>query len=639
MLSLGRLSALSAAPLRSLTALLLPPSRISCSAPRRALVIVAMGGKKKGGGKRKAAAAEADAAADAGPAAAPTFTTPVTVLTTEPERYEEQLAAKLAALRALFAGTPLPDIDIHRSAPEHYRCAAAAFAGCRRAAPAAAIAPAAPLILIAAPCSGRAPRCSRLRRRRLCFAHPLPRCALPRPPTLCPLSRSCRSEFTVWHEGDDFWYVMFQRAPGATRTERVRVDTFPVATKNLNALMVAVRAYALKVPALKERLFQANFHTTLSGEAMVTLVYHKVLDDGWTAAARGLRAHLASEVFGGAYTPHVIGRSRKQKIELDAGHVTETLDVNGRPYTYRQVEGSFSQPNGGVAAQMLAWAQRVTRDGGGGAAAATAAGAGSDAAAAAAGPGDLLELYCGNGNFTMPLAANFKQARALRCLAFKPPPASRSLPPRQHPRRCVGRALTRLALLLLSFRPTLRFSPLRRQVVATELSKPSVEAARHNAAANGVSNVYIARMPAEEYAEAWRTRATKRRLEGGPSWEALNFHTVLVDPPRAGCDAFTVGLLRQFQAVVYISCNPETLHANLLDLADTHTVRRFAVFDQFPYTNHLECGVYLTRRPDAPPVVLGSSAAAAADAPAPAEAAAPAAPEAAPAAAAPDGGV
>lgn len=29
--------------------------------------------------------------------------------------------------------------------------------------------------------------------------------------------------------------------------------------------------------------------------------------------------------------------------------------------TYRQVEASFSQPNSGIAAQMLSWAQDVTR--------------------------------------------------------------------------------------------------------------------------------------------------------------------------------------------------------------------------------------------------------------------------------------
>lgn len=63
-----------------------------------------------------------------------------------------------------------------------------------------------------------------------------------------------------------------------------------------------------------------------------------------------------------------------------------------------QVEGSFSQPNGGVCQQMLTWAQSASRDAG----------------------GDLLELYCGNANFTIPLAANFKQVRGLCCLAAAP---------------------------------------------------------------------------------------------------------------------------------------------------------------------------------------------------------------------------
>ena len=51
-----------------------------------------------------------------------------------------------------------------------------------------------------------------------------------------------------------------------------------------------------------------------------------------------------------------------------------------------QIEGAFSQPNGGMCGNMLQWARAVTR--------------GST--------GDLLELYCGNGNFTIALAENFR---------------------------------------------------------------------------------------------------------------------------------------------------------------------------------------------------------------------------------------
>lgn len=62
-----------------------------------------------------------------------------------------------------------------------------------------------------------------------------------------------------------------------------------------------------------------------------------------------------------------------------------------------QVEGSFSQPNAAVCCHMLSWAQRVT-----------APPSGTTPST------DLLELYCGNGNFTIPLAQNF------RCAALAP---------------------------------------------------------------------------------------------------------------------------------------------------------------------------------------------------------------------------
>ena len=71
---------------------------------------------------------------------------------------------------------------------------------------------------------------------------------------------------------------------------------------------------------------------------------------------------------------------------------------------------------------------------------------------------------------------------------------------------------------------------------------------------------------------------------------------MLVDPPRVGLDDDTVELVRRYDHILYISCNPGTLHANLTALADSHCIERFALFDQFPYTHHKECGVLLSRR-------------------------------------------
>lgn len=45
------------------------------------------------------------------------------------------------------------------------------------------------------------------------------------------------------------------------------------------------------------------------------------------------------------------------------------------------------------------------------------------------------------------------------------------------------------------------------------------------------------------------------RLEG-LDLQTLGFTTLLVDPPRAGLDSQTVQLMRDFDRVVYVSCNP-----------------------------------------------------------------------------------
>ncbi|KAL4443688.1 hypothetical protein ABPG75_011425 [Micractinium tetrahymenae] len=327
-----------------------------------------------------------------------------------------------------------------------------------------------------------------------------------------------RAEFRVWHEGKDMYFLMFERDEQGQQRD-VRVDSFPVASELLNELMGLLREHVRATPVLRQKLFQANFHTTLSGDAMVSLIYHKKLDDAWKQAAEQLREVLAAAPSSKS-KPQIIGRSRGQKVCVEKDEVLEELAVDEVRLRQVQVEASFSQPNGGMCQHMLSWARSVT--------------AGSSGS-------DLLELYCGNGNFTQALAPNF------------------------------------------------------RKVVATEVSKSSVAAAKRNFELNGVGNVFVARMSSEEFTSAWHERRPMKRLEG-LNLDALQFSTLLVDPPRAGLDTQTVQLLREFDRVVYISCNPDTLHANLQEVKDEFEIKRFALFDQFPYTHHVECGVYLQKR-------------------------------------------
>jgi len=316
-----------------------------------------------------------------------------------------------------------------------------------------------------------------------------------------------RAEFRLWREDGQRHYAMF--APGEKHTP-ILIDDFPIASLRINALMPRLKAAWQASEALGHKLFQVEFLTTLAGDAMITLCYHRPLDEAWEAAARQLSVDLDVSV---------IGRSKGKRTVIGRDYALERLDVAGRTFSYRQPEGAFTQPNGTVNQKMLSWAFE-------------AIGQRDD---------DLLELYCGNGNFTLPLA-------------------------------------TRV-----------------RQVLATEISKTSVNAALSNLDENGVDNVRLVRLSAEELTQALNEVRPFRRLEG-IDLKQYDFGTVFVDPPRAGMDPDTCELTRRFERILYISCNPETLAANIAQLHDTHRIERCAVFDQFPYTHHMESGVLLVRR-------------------------------------------
>ncbi|WNC69026.1 tRNA (uridine(54)-C5)-methyltransferase TrmA [Thalassotalea nanhaiensis] len=325
-----------------------------------------------------------------------------------------------------------------------------------------------------------------------------------------PLNYRLRAEFRVWHEGDDLYYIMFNKE---TR-EKYRVDHFPVASQLINDAMKALLDNIRDNEILRRKLFQVDFLSTLSGELLVSLLYHKQLDDEWHEQAQQLKTALSTIA-----PVDIIGRARKLKIVLDKEYVTEVLNVKGKQLKYQQVENSFTQPNGGVNEKMLAWASDATTNA----------------------KGDLVELYCGNGNFSIALAPNFDK------------------------------------------------------VLATEISKSSVHSAQVNIKANNIENLDIIRMSSEEFSQAMNGEREFRRLQGF-DLSKYNYDTVLVDPPRAGMDDASCELVSRFKKIIYISCNPHTLHDNLEILCKTHKVDNFALFDQFPYTDHIECGVILTRK-------------------------------------------
>lgn len=322
-----------------------------------------------------------------------------------------------------------------------------------------------------------------------------------------PLHYRQRTEFKIWHQEERSHYAVFSGGRGEAPEF---VEGFPVASTLINEAMPRLQQAIESTPVLRRKLFQVEFLSTLAGDLLVTLIYHKKLDEEWLQAATALEGTLGAAI---------MGRSRKQKEVLSRDYVTEHFDVGGRTFVYRQLEGCFSQPNGRVCEQMLNWASSVAN--------------GSS--------GSLLELYCGNGNFTLPLSVHFDR------------------------------------------------------VLATEISKPLTRVAEHNCEVNDISNIAFARMSAEEVSEAIAGVRPFRRLEH-VNLSDYDFSTVFVDPPRAGLDEKTLAMVQGFENILYISCNPHTLADNLDTLSQSHHIERLALFDQFPYTDHMECGVYLRRK-------------------------------------------
>lgn len=314
-----------------------------------------------------------------------------------------------------------------------------------------------------------------------------------------------RSEFKIWHEGDEkLYYTMNNKEKSGV----VFIDECPQVSKSISALMPKLLR-AIQENKIDFKLFGVDFLSANSGEIVVSLLYHRTLDAAWSQSA----AKIAKEL-----DIYIIGRSRGQKVVIGQDYVTEVLNVADEEFRFQYIENSFTQPNSRVNEQMIGWVLKNLAD--------TSS--------------DLLELYCGAGNFTIPFAKKF------------------------------------------------------RKVLATEISKASINAAKTNMLLNSVKNIEFVRMSVEEFVQALDGVRVFNRMKE-IEIASYEIHTIFVDPPRSGMDEDTCKFAARYENIIYISCNPETLARDLALLCQTHTVCDMALFDQFPYTHHAEMGVKLVR--------------------------------------------
>ena len=318
----------------------------------------------------------------------------------------------------------------------------------------------------------------------------------------------------------------------------VVVESFPIASREINRLMPRLLDELNATVSLTERLSAVHFLGTQSGDMLVSLIYQgSPMPAGWRAAAEGCRTRLE--------LPSLVGRCKGHFEVIGRDWVSETIRLSdGRELRYKQVEGSFSNPSATMCGHTLdflsACAQEASLPGGG------------------APPPTLLELYCGNGNHTVALARFFSK------------------------------------------------------ILAVEIDRKLCDAAEFNLEQNGVGNGCVLCASSGNFCQRLLRSIRKVRKYGLPPEPAdgaplsreeawmrdaqRSTDVILVDPPRCGLDDDTRELIQLYDHILYVSCNPPALRADLERLGDAYELRRFAVFDHFAYSNHLEVAVHVRRR-------------------------------------------
>ena len=123
------------------------------------------------------------------------------------------------------------------------------------------------------------------------------------------------------------------------------------------------------------------------------------------------------------------------------------------------------------------------------------------------------------------------------------------------------------------------------RVIGVELNKDAVRDAVQNAKLNGVKNIRFYNADAGDFMVKMAQNGEKADV-------------VIMDPPRSGStERFLSSIVKLSpKRVVYVSCGPDSLARDVKYLAaHGYAPTECTPFDCFPYTEHTECVVKLTR--------------------------------------------
>lgn len=345
-------------------------------------------------------------------------------------------------------------------------------------------------------------------------------------------------------------------------------------------------------PKKRAALFSLIYHRDITANAVDSINSIESKKSSWEQNAEKIKDELESKT---ALKVGLIGKSKGAKITIGTDFLVECLPILESEIIYKYNEGAFRQSNFLINQKMIEWAMERT-----------GAILGLDSIKSdSINPvsikkdplnldsiktpknqirGDLLELYCGAGNFTLALARIFEK------------------------------------------------------VLASEVNKNAIKATKWAQEQNKISNLWLLRMDARDVMgavlgerEYFRLKEQKIKItppkrdlhfksieSNAPNQASLsfsycdkkidsiesnaksavnfNFKAIFLDPPRAGLGPQIAQFASNFQIIIYISCNPHSMAKDLEIISKSHKIAHFAYFDQFPHSEHIECGAILVAK-------------------------------------------
>ena len=179
----------------------------------------------------------------------------------------------------------------------------------------------------------------------------------------------------------------------------------------------------------------------------------------------------------------------------------------------------------------------------------------------------LLEMYCGCGAHTLPIAKVCPNITYMSCVELD-------------------------ERLILACQSNLRMNQ-----IDAELRRPGQGLETKRKVRGPV--VQLFRGDAGQWAKKSRHKMkSMKKNEGGNTWYDRHYSILLVDPPRAGlsADVCQMAIEGSFQHLIYISCGKEALLRDLGILSSVFEIADCTLIDLFPRTDAVESLVHLQRR-------------------------------------------